>query len=494
MARLVDTNRTPKKPSTSSNFASKTIVIDDDQDVPACKGVASLQYELSLINEAIDLARKTQQKAQARRDQEQLALIEQQLALNKDHAAERKRETERLESLLEDQKELQARFSHSLQSDDVRSKSNGSFSSNSATRVKLESGLTGSSKLIAGTQIATPESSQTPLPLRQSLSSLELEETPGRHATDNKAKGQLNDPARHNKLASGSPAHSGSHNVGRSAQSETAKLLEAFGAQYGSSISSSSLQRRARDKPAVNRSSNAKVKVEDHESDGTFEIIQLSDEDESPSAARNRLGSNSPSGSRKEISAVTASNGVQYTRPARNIKRERVEEEELIVTPSPKRTQRHVRGSTAADGRRIKMEDGELVCWPVRMPPYIRQLTDFSLKQQFPETNYKFSRLFLTMCLGGNPCETRPKVGRERRENQIYDVDEYNCWSPDWNPHIPPKRGVHGACLSIDIWDGNSERPHRRQRVTLEDGSEALNEDLQLPRHTFCKRRDLEFE
>ncbi|KAI9888102.1 MAG: hypothetical protein M1823_000037 [Watsoniomyces obsoletus] len=144
--------------------------------------------------------------------------------------------------------------------------------------------------------------------------------------------------------------------------------------------------------------------------------------------------------------------------------------------------------------RRIKIENDELVTWPARMPPYINQLPDISLKQEFPGTNYKFSRDFLTTWIGGNPNITHVIIGTAKRQNQLYPIEEYDCWSPIWNPHIPPRRGVNGAALSVDTWDGDPIRQLRRDRGRLADGSHANEEDLLQPRHTFCKRRELEYD
>ncbi len=220
---------------------------------------------------------------------------------------------------------------------------------------------------------------------------------------------------------------------------------------------------------------------------------------------------------------------------------------------SPAPVQRRPRGrraralttATSAGDRAIKTEDGELLCWPARMPPYIVQLPDLSLKQLFPPTNDKFSRAFLSRWLGGSPQETHVHVGRDKRCTQLYDVADYDCWAPDWNPHIPPRRGVHGACLSVDVWrQGQPQlRRRRRQQIAAQNpeadngvdggdgahnGSDGGGDDgdddgygdggvgggggdveydgdgdgeaaaqrryLQEPRHTFCKRRPCEYE
>ncbi len=142
----------------------------------------------------------------------------------------------------------------------------------------------------------------------------------------------------------------------------------------------------------------------------------------------------------------------------------------------------------------VKVENNELVTWPARMPPYISHLPDISLKQGFPETHYKFSRDFLRRWIGGNAHVTHVKIGNARRQDQIYDIEEYDCWSPIWNPHIPPRRGVNGAALAVDGWDGDPIRLFRREYGFLADGSDATEHDLHRPRHTFCKRRPLEYE
>ncbi|KAI9795076.1 MAG: hypothetical protein M1816_000098 [Peltula sp. TS41687] len=547
-----NTNRASNRRSTSrqqTSRATDSIILDDNQTVPS-NSVASLQSEVSLNNDAISLARKQQQKAEARRDEEQRALT------NK-HATERKREADRLDSLYETQKELEARLSQVLQSStssqsnarpqpNARSQStagpqkNVSKAKNSTKRTKLGSGLTATtSGSTTGTQIATPDVSHTSSPLRQSWSSFELEETTPNRQTKTvvKANGRPDNSGKVENRTDGIDGHPFSRRPGPLTLAEarslsTAELLKAFGAHTGNGRPLKPVEpveNRAPDVSAskdastvkvkteapesddgfeiiksqpvgnrraqnASRSSPVKLKTEQHESDGSFDIIQLSDDDETPSALQNSSESTTLSRTTSGTSRLSSSNDLQFTGPARNAKRERVDDDEVPVAPSPKRTQRETRGTTAANGRRVKMEDGELVCWPVRMPPYISQLTDFSLKQQFPTTNYKFSREFLTKWIGGNAYETMPTVGQKRRSDQIYDVKEYGCWSPIWNPHIPPRRGVHGASLSIDVWDGKTERMHRKQRVTLQDGTEAQNANLQNPVQTFCKRRELEYE
>lgn len=114
----------------------------------------------------------------------------------------------------------------------------------------------------------------------------------------------------------------------------------------------------------------------------------------------------------------------------------------------------------------------------------------------FPATNYKFSRIFITECLGGNRQMVHCIVGASRRAAQIFKIDEYFCFDAELHPHAPQMRGMEGSVLGLGVVGG-------RQKYVLKVGDEdKYQEDseviddpaAEVPQHIFCKRRTSEFE
>ena len=164
------------------------------------------------------------------------------------------------------------------------------------------------------------------------------------------------------------------------------------------------------------------------------------------------------------------------------VKREGSSDGQSDRQPQAETSPSEVSRSASTQRPRVKTESGELVCWPVRMPPYIQQLLDRSPAIEFPATNYKFSRDFLTKYIGGNPNSTRCKIGPDRRQNQIYDIADYHCWSPDWNLHVPPRRGVTAPLL---VWLIGMVPPcdstpnyRRQQRISISSYRPFVREGL----------------
>ena len=508
MSAFIKRTATPTK---GTSKVIETVVISEGEEDVGCNSnedVEGLKGEILLADQSIELVRKRHARGRARRREAELLLA------NK-HAAEERLESQELKVVLEQKIRAQTRLAQvSTSSLPAALEEDGAHTRVPTRRVRIKAEHSGaltdeaySQSGSSGDLIMTPTSSQTSTPHHQRYRSTDVDMT-GTYST---GLGVQSNGRSHVIVNRKGQAGNGTElSLSRSlddclAQNATDKLLSLLRAVRQPKARVATPDGVSQLAAASGNSSGARVKMERRESD---EIVVVKTKRKRQASAR-QTSAMSPDRCAWQGNHLldedneplvtwnpyeSRLNGSQTTGQMRAVKRDLEDDDQSVSSSSAKRTQRRSPSSLVPSRRRIKTEDGELICWPVRMPPYIRQLTDMSLKQQFPETNFKFSRDFLTKYLGGNSYTTQSKIGVKRRESQIYDIKEYHCWSPVWNPHIPPRRGVHGASLSVDYWDGVSDRLHRRERVILEDGSEEHNNDLQVPHQTFCKRRELEYE
>lgn len=100
---------------------------------------------------------------------------------------------------------------------------------------------------------------------------------------------------------------------------------------------------------------------------------------------------------------------------------------------------------------------------------------------------YKFSRAFLSQCLGGSPQNTLSKVGKSNQP-RVYEIGQYVCWSNTWNPRIPSQPGAPGVVFTVGVFDGSDHHIHNPIDRGMKTSSGETDIAVQVPIHTFCKR------
>ncbi|KAI9678422.1 MAG: hypothetical protein M1829_002020 [Trizodia sp. TS-e1964] len=135
---------------------------------------------------------------------------------------------------------------------------------------------------------------------------------------------------------------------------------------------------------------------------------------------------------------------------------------------------------------------------PIVMPSYILSLkTDFRKKLPLPETSVKFSRNFLSRFLGGGCQNSHLYVSDDKKSTQIYSISRYDAFCPRWNPQVPPKAGMHGACPKTGRWDEKPLFSRSSLNSRSASNSEIMEDQIKQlndPIDVFVKRRPNEWE
>lgn len=319
MVRHVAKPGSDKRPSSfqKASFAIEPIVIEDDDDdnndgdeekaTPSDDEIADLEKILSHLTASIDIKLRQHKRQQEQRRQAELALAAK-------HAADESREEEEIKSLRRQEIKDRKRFSELLLFRTGLQK-NGGFSTN-----PKDAPQAGES---SGAHPLTPQSSHTPVSHAQEWSSPSTEREVSRAKP--KAESDLD------------------HSL-----TEGEQLLLAFGAKRRPRTPQTTNNGFSRNATASEPSSRVRVKSEAEADDDDSDKIRFATA--KPKAER---------ASRRRQKRERSPQGIRETPQLERV------DDELNPRPSRKRTRRTGGFNKGA----IKMEDGELICRPVRMPP-----------------------------------------------------------------------------------------------------------------------------